>query len=152
MSRQHFFFATYFGLITLALAMLSACIPPQTHKNNPTDQPATQVAQSQTMPAASSPATVSQRIIARLNGLSGEQDPRLTLLKQRIAASAGITLLSLGTAPTGQSNSQQAASAFSAFLTFQFDPTRMSQDQALAFIQGLETFAYIEADQPLQKR
>jgi hypothetical protein len=144
-------------LIYVALALLSAC--------NTANQPITKaaenspghIAQNPPMPAITpDPASKAvqptlQRVMARLNGLSGEQDMRLSKLKERTATLPGISLLTLGIMPSGQAASQPSQQ-FSALMVFQIDPARVSLPDALLKIQALETFAYVEADQALQKR
>lgn len=94
--------------------------------------------------------TNTNRIMARLDGLSGDSDPRLQTLRNRFAQ-LGMTVMSMGVSPSskhGLPNSSQ----FSAFIVVAFDTGKFDIPSALAHVRALETFTYVEADQMLQKR
>ncbi len=97
------------------------------------------------------PAT--NRIMARLDGLSGEADPRVPALKNRIAQ-LGMTVVSIGVAANPSAGQATAPSSFqfTAFIVVAIDRSKVDLDTALAQMRSLETFAYVEADQLLQKR
>lgn len=99
------------------------------------------------------PSHTTNRIMARLDGLSGEADPRLLALKNRFAQ-LGMTVLSMGVVVNPSQNQAAVpnASKFTAFITVAIDPTKTDLPTALVQTRALETFSYVETDQLLQKR
>jgi hypothetical protein len=138
-----------------SVALLTACNTSNLPASSTAENPSGHNTQSQPMPSITSESKPSStslpRVMARLNGLSGDQDVRLLKLKERVAKLNGISLLTLGTTPSGLSPSQHPTQ-FSALMVFQIDIAHISMSEALRQIQALETFAYVEADQMLQKR
>jgi hypothetical protein len=118
-------------------------------------QPPVESASSQPLPSSASDKTASgsatQRIMARLDGLSGEADPRLSNLRSRFAQ-LGMTVLSMGVSPNTSQPSAPNASKYSAFIVVVIDPSKADMPTALKQVRALETFAYVEADQLLRNR
>jgi hypothetical protein len=152
--RAHYFHARV--MVYLIASMAAACsqsVSQQPAKPVSATAPAAATSPSLMTQAKSPPASTQQpqRILARLNGLSGESDPRLDKLKQLITTSKGLSLLSLGILPAAQ-NTATPNTANSAVLVIGVDTQLITMAVALSLVNGFENFAYVEPDQPLQKR
>ena len=120
--------------ITL-LATMNACSstpPPNTPATTPP-------------PAASVKAMNPHRLIARLDGLKADNDPRLVQLKIKLAQ-LGIEVISFAT------ETAKSTAITTLYLVVGVDVTKQSPQQAMAQLRGLETFSYAEIDQAVQKK
>lgn len=86
------------------------------------------------------------RIMARLDGLSGDTDPRLAALRGRFEQ-LGFTVIAMGVSAASTSSTTQR----SAFIVVAIDPAKTDMQRALTQFRALEAFAYVEADQLLQQ-
>jgi hypothetical protein len=99
------------------------------------------------------PNITTNRIMARLDGLTGDSDPRLLALNNRIVQ-LGMTVLSMGTAVSTTTPSAVGLNSpnYSAFIVVAIDTSKTDLKIALVQFRALEAFTYVEADQLLQKR
>jgi hypothetical protein len=95
--------------------------------------------------------SATQRIMARLDGLSGDSDPRLTALRSRFEK-LGYTVMAMGVSAATPSTAVPKTPHFSSFIVVAFDPAKNDIAKALEQVRSLETFTYVEADQMLQQR
>ena len=95
--------------------------------------------------AASVKAMNPHRLIARLDGLKADNDPRLAQLKIKLAQ-LGIEVISFAT------ETAKSTAITTLYLVVGVDVTKQSPQQAMAQLRGLETFSYAEIDQAVQKK
>jgi hypothetical protein len=94
---------------------------------------------------------VTNRILARLDELSGPDDPRLQVLRDRLMQQ-GMTLVAMGVNPSTTDITQKITSSHTAFIVVAFDLSKANIASAMSVMRGLERFTYVEADQVLQSR
>jgi hypothetical protein len=99
------------------------------------------------------PNNATNRIMARLDGLTGDSDPRLLALNNRIVA-LGMTVLSMGTAVSINTPAATGLNSpkYSAHIVVEIDTSKTDLQSGMAQFRALESFTYVEADQLLQKR
>ena len=95
--------------------------------------------------AASVKAMNPHRLIARLDGLKADNDPRLAQLKIKLAQ-LGIEVISFAT------ETAKSTAITTLYLVVGVDVTKQTPQQAMAQLRGLETFSYAEIDQAVQKK
>lgn len=128
----------------IAFVTLLGCAQPPTPMTTPT---------AQTTPQDRAVPSSTNRILARLDGLTGDSDPRLSALRARFTQ-LGFTVMAMGVSPTTSTTTQPAGRApnHSAMIVVAVDLAKNDMGQAMAQFRLLETFAYVEADQLMQQR
>ena len=96
-------------------------------------------------PAANIKAMTPNRLIAKLDGLKADDDPRLARLKSKLAE-LNLEVISFAT------ETAKATAITTLYLVVGVDVTKQSPQQAIAQLRGLETFSYVEIDQAVQKK
>ncbi len=125
----------------LLLALLG-CVQPPTPMNTPI---------AQTIPQDRAVPSSTNRILARLDGLTGDSDPRLAALRARFTQ-LGFTVMAMGVSPSTTTQPATKAPSHSAMIVVAVDLAKNEMGQAMAQFRSLETFAYVEADQLMQQR